>query len=800
MNWKDFRVACRLLIADKVYALVVLGGLAVAMATVLLLGAFIRNSLRIESVPAESNLMRVELSVSNQGREGDWVGYVPVPVKPKLGNLSGIAALSRYYPYDQSLRVGQTVLRRNFAFVDPDFPAMTGLRVLQGDVAAALVQPDAVAIRRALAVELFGHADALGKSLSVAGKPLRVVAILPDLAGYEHFDFDVLAGTESAAWTNRGFAINAWGHFHGSLFASLQPGADVSGIASQLVAVMDDSPWAQWMKPEERVNGHIARFRLIPFERMLLDGAFSRDILERAGGLALVGIAVLLLAFINYVNLTTLRTVRRTRELAMRKVLGASVGRVRMQFMAESVMTAWVAWIGGVFLAWLLSASFAHMIGMREGNILDLQNVLALLLLAIMVGVCASLWSWRTAGRIQPGEALAGRDHQETLPGRWFRRLLTVVQLATTMSIVCIGSVVYLQMEHLHQLDIGYDKRGLKWLMFAENRTVDPATLLARKQAFAAAVARIEGVTQVALAQNLPGNAGGVRNTGDYRLAGQPAGINLREETVDKHFFSLLHLSPLAGRTFVEDSPVDQSDECVLSESAAKAFGLTDLQHALGQFLRSDGGEGCRVVGVVKDVRHSSARVSDQTGPVMYVQSTFWLQGLIIRVSPDNWSGDLQVADLWRSYFPDDLLQYNDADQLYREAYQHDFVLGKLLLASSWVACLLGIGGLYALAGHNAERHYRQLVLRKLHGASSPRLLAFFLREPVMLLGLGLLVGVPVAWLGEYHYLARFSVAVEPGLLPWGVSMAICVLITLFASLRHAYRAANVRIVEALKA
>jgi putative ABC transport system permease protein len=507
-------------------------------------------------------------------------------------------------------------------------------------------------------------------------------------------------------------------------------------------------------------------------------------------GLAAVALLILLLAAANYVNLATIRTLARQREIAMRKVLGASAAAVARQFLAESVLVCLVATLIGLLLAWLVLPLFSDLVQRRFDNMFSPGALAAALVFGVMLGVAAGAWPTWSALRVRAGAALAGRNGSESARGLWARRALTALQFAAAMGLTGTTLAVAWQTHYASTLSPGFDPRPLLTLP-AGNDMRDP-----RMRAFRDEVLRLPGVAGVAEA-NMPitssSNITSLRPEG-----GQSTDLNLY--VVSPEFFAVYGLKAVAGRLF--DPALDrinELDRVVVNASAARKLGFGNPQDAVGKTLGATAGDQgqVRIVGVAPDLRHRSARGGEQPS-VFYLRDRVRI--LTIRCSADPAAVKHAIAEIWPRHFPNEPVDILHMDSfIVDEFYADDLRLAKLLGASSVIATAIAAFGIYVLAAYSVQRREREIVLRKQYGANGAAVGGLVLREFLLLVGAGALAGLPPAWLAMQNYLAGFTERAPIGAWTIVAALLLACAVTLASTLRHTLAAVRIRPALALR-
>jgi putative ABC transport system permease protein len=808
INLRDFRIGWRLLLKEPAYSAVVILGLAVGFCACFLLLGYVSHSLSYDRhVPEREHIYRL-MQRWNITASGDgWGNSASLPARDGA-IASGVPLLaSAFIRRDIDVkaagaRATNQVQTIKLAVVDPDFRNIFQPRVLAGDLAAALARPDALALSRETAVKLFGSEPgpnaAVGKTVQVGGRPYQIMAVLEDQPAATTLPYEALAGTATSIWNQeyRQLVTTNWGSSHGPVYIKLQSGAQAQTVTDAVRRAMLASNFYHRMTPEQvaALNGHdLIDFRLGPLPGAYLDPDV-RDQSETHGdrkmifGLAAVAVLILVLAATNYVNLATVRTLRRQREIAVRKVLGAGAGAVSRQFLAESVLVCLIATAIGLLLAWLLLPVFSDLVQRRLDRMFTPVSLGLSLLLGALVGALAGAYPTWSALKVRPTSALSGRGNAETAGGLWLRRVLTVLQFATAMGLTGMTLAVAWQTRYASSLDPGFDPGPLLVL-----RTSDDMRN-ANVRAFRDALARLPGVSAVA-ETDMPITIN-MNSTSLQRDGGAPININWFQ--VSPEFFGVYGLKPVSGRLYdpARDKATDE-DKVVINEAGVRMFGFASAQDAIGKTVRQpDGKDPMQVVGVAPDIRHRSAR--DAMQPTVYFlgqrTGTF-----TVRSTGDLETVQRAIEEMWPRWFPNDMLDVQRVSSSFALNYADDLRLAKLLAASSVIATAIAAFGIYVLAAYSVQRRAREIVLRKLYGAGNVAVGRLVMREFLVLIGAGALLGLPPAWLAMQHYLAGFTERAPIGAWTIMGALLVAAAVALGSTLRHTLAAVRIRPALALR-
>lgn len=800
MTLRDFRIGWRLLLKEPGYSAVVILGLAVGIASCFLLLGFVRHSFSYDlQVPERERVYTMKAHWNLPSFGDGWIDGASGPVHDAVLASGQPVLVSAYLPRGIGVRVGTQVRGLGVALVDPDFEKIFAPKVLAGDLHAALTRPDGLALTRASAIKLLGTADAVGKTLRDDNKIYVVAAVVADPPAATTLPFESLAGTGSQAMRgeDRENIRHAWGLVPGRVYVKLLPGADARLVIDAVQRGLRASPRMRDATDLAAIlhGRDLIEHRLVPIADTYLDadlsqglGSFSQHGNRRAVlGLAAVAVLILLLAAANYVNLATVRTLARQREIAVRKVLGAPAAAVARRFLAESVLVCLIATALGLLLAWLLLPVFSDLVQRRLDTMFSPGALAAAVVLAIVLGLASGAYPAWSALHVRVTSALAGRGAGETARGLWLRRALTVLQFAAAMGLTGTTLAIAWQTRYASTLDPGFDPAPL--LMFAtDNDMRDPRTRALRE-----AIARLPGVAGVAVSQ-FPFGADHHWITSLRRAGGTMTDLNLY--TVSPEFFDVYGLRPVAGRLYHggQDRMEDQ-DRVVINAAAARKLGFTTPEDAVGKMVSDSRPR--QVVGIAPAMRHGSAREGQQ--------AAVYLLGDRVGMFTVRSRGDLdgarrRIEAILPRYFPNEGFDFQrPAVFMFDMFYADDLRLAKLLAVSSVIATAIAAFGIYVLAAYSVRRREKEIVLRKLYGAGFAAIGTLVAREFAALIGAGALLGLPLAWIAIQRYLAGFSERAPIGAWTLGAALLVAGAVALVATLRHGLAAVRIRPALALR-
>lgn len=806
-----FRTGWRTLAANPWQTLVAVGGLALGLAVFALLSGFVRHAWSVNAHLPDG--LYIVKQRDNTAPQAPWFDQAPMALARTAAALPGVAGAAVLVPLRPEMkglaaRAGDRLVPLQGLTVLPGFAGMMGLRAVNGDVEAALARPDGIVLTRAAALRLFDTADAVGRMLRAEGQVLRVAAVLEPQEGPTTLPFDALTGVASAIVEPaiREEMLTGRQGWPGKVLLRLRPGTSPESVAAALQAAVDHLPGMQRHAPDvlARLAGRKPlELALTSLRDAYFDHELGSNFLWSAGqranpalvaGLGAVALLILALAGANYVNLAAVRVLRRQRELAVRKVLGARARDIAAQCAAEAVTVTLAATVLGLLLAWLAQPAFAALAGRELPGMLSAGHVAAMLATGFVLGCAAAVYPAWLAVRVRPDRVLSGKPDTESSGAARTRRVLTVLQLAVAMGVAGVALAIAWQTRYAAQAAPGFDPGPLTLVDVPEQ-----VRFSEKARGLMAALAAQPGIDGVAVSLDAVGRSEDTIGRTFQRPGGQGAPLDVR--WVGNNFFTLYGIRAAAGRLF--DPRLDRDDDpapLVLNAEAARLLGFREPARALGQTVLFRDWDGKtaprRVIGIAPPLRFQSLR--EQPRPIAFELSTAGAT-LTVRSSLPPAEVDAMARRLWPRAFPDGLPRIHRAGDILALNYADDARLARLLAIAAGVALALAAAGCYTLSAHTVQRRAKEIVLRKLHGATGGAVGLLVLRETGTLALLGAFVGLPVAALVIERYLAGYVERAPAGQWALPCALAATALVALAAAARHAWLAMRVAPAQALR-
>ena len=792
------KIAWRNLAKNKLYSLVNIGGLTIGIASCILIGLYVSNELSYDRFNKNADrLVRVTTEYTVDGTKHQ-IGTTASMEGPRLAGafpqIESYVRIRNRDPY--VVRYGDKMfVEPKFYFADSTFFKMFSFPLSEGDPRSALNAPGKIVISESMERKYFGDAKALGKLLLIGGTKSYIVSgVAKDAPINSQIKFNFIASYASLPDAN----APSWNVEIYTTYFLLHNPKDIPGIEKNIAAYM------KVQKDVGMTGNDYILYHLEPLTRVHLYSSLSG--LEPNGNITyvyiLIAVALLILciACVNYTNLATAQSVSRTSEIGIRKVLGSAKWQLFLQFIGESLLLNFIAFILAVVLATLVLPLFDALVErpLDPALMLDPVAISLMILLFALISFASGAYPSFILSNIKLIKVLKSGFSFSAKGGR-LRKSLIVFQFIVSVFLIISTTIIFQQLSYIQGKDLGYDKDHLIVL------PVD-GIMRANYQPIKDALERVPGVTSVSSGYQEITNIGwgdAVR-TGP-NAAAAPLFVTVSPTDIDFVRTTGMHIVAGSDYNLSDWKQLDSANNggrrnaYLLNESAVKALGLTPEQ-AIGKKLYLNFNNGI-VKAVVKDFHF--APLQEPIKPlVIFLDSGYKrTYQCYVKVSGQNIPATLQALnDTWRRYVPHRPFQFHFLDDNYNTLYHNEQQTAKIFSTFSTLAIFLACLGLLALAGYITVQRAKEIGIRKVLGAEVMQIVMLISKDFVKLVTIASLIAFPVAWLSMNSWLQGFAYRVNIG---WWVFLAAGLATTIIALLTigfQAVRAANMNPIKSLKA
>jgi len=788
-----FKVAFRNIFRQKAYAIINISGLAIGICCCLLIVSYVLDELSYDNFhPDPEQTFRIALDRKFPDNEFQYA-RTPMPMGHTLAReIPEITASTRLFNGFGTLTFhheDRYFDERNVIAADSNFFDFFGVRLIEGDPKTVLQEPNSLVISQAMATKYFGDQPAMGQQLEIQNVgQMMVRGVAENMPTNAHFQFDFLF----SLITNRGLYNNQfWGGYIAYNYVKMNPAvkAEVEGklepilqryMEPQIQSILGIS-WQQYL---DAGNSH--RYFFQPIQDIHLTSHMQWELMPN-GNVSTVylfaGISafILLIACINFVNLSTARSANRAKEVGMRKVLGAVKGQLVMQFLTESIMMCMLALVLGLGLTALAIPFFNELSGksLEITGFLTPVILLALFVLSLLLGVFAGLYPAFFLSAFKPVSVLKGKL-KAGAKNSWLRNGLVIFQFAVSVILVIGTMVIYQQLQYLNSKQLGFDKDQLV--------VIERANLLGNQSlTFKNALLENGSITEITGMNTIPGRE--VRGGTFTDVTGDASDRFLMPNfTGDYDLIETMGLEIVEGRAF-DDQIVTDSTAVIINEAAARVF---KWQDPVGKQLQPINGPIFRVIGVVKDFHFES--LHDEIRPLALFAQRLDAQPsnlMVVKLNTEGIDKTLSFMDeKWSDFVPARPLAYRFVNEEFGALYEAEQQSGKIFSAFSGLAIFIACLGAFGLAAFLATQRFKEIGVRKVLGASTLSIVALLSKDFVKLIIIANLLAWPLAYLGMQRWLENFAYAVGVNWLTFVIVAMGSVLIALLTVSFHSVRAA----------
>ncbi len=779
----NLKLAARILYRQKFYGIITILGFALGIAVFLFISIYILDHYSYDRwVDKRDRIYRLE--------KADWAvlgtAYGPFMVRtlPEVENAARVSA-GRHHSVLQHKDDLFSV--NNIVFADSTITDIFSFSFIAGDPESALTNPRSIVLTKSLSQTIFRTTDVMGNVLRFNDmENLVVTGVIEDV---DHFHIET-AGLmpfhllDEFYHDDENF-LNHWGNWNFLTYVLVAPNTDIEHLENKVNEIFYEEILATLGVEVERDF----------FLRPLSDVYFADDIKHVSPTLSgnkqtvrifvAVAVFILLIAVVNFINLSTARSSLRAREVGVRRLLGSHRKNLVMQFLSESVLITTLAVILALVfvetgLPWF--KSFAD-VSLHFIDIGFLSMAGILIAGTIIVGVFAGIYPSIYFTSFQPVDVLKGQTIRGK-KGAFFRKALITFQFVISIILITSTIVISGQLRYMQEKDLGI--RLEDNVVFSLNQQIFP-----RRDAFKSRLTEHHGISDIALSSQFPG-----------QITWQESAMGNSDEskqytmmTVDAEYLSMMGIEPLAGRIFSRDYPSDHQESIVLNEQAVRYFEYEgSYEDVVGQSFDN----GLRIIGVVPDFHFNS--LHNTIAPLVILWNDERSYNATVNINSRHFAGAISyIETVWHEFAPAIPFEYNILEEMFDRNYKHEKQLNTIFKIFSVFAIVIACLGLFGLSSFMAERRTRELALRKVMGADMSKLVFLLLKDFLKLVALAFVIAAPISWLFLTDWLDNFPYSISITAMPFIIAAVVAVSITMITVSYHAIRASLVNPGNVLK-
>jgi putative ABC transport system permease protein len=777
-----FKTAFRNLLHNKIYSFINIAGLSLGLACAMLIMLYVQDEVSYDRFHKNlSQVYRIDKQDTKEdgsAHYGSYSGYLQGP--RFASNIPEIQSFVRFQPDQVDIKVGADIQSQAISFVDPNFFLVFTFPLLSGDAKSVLTQPNSIVVTEEMAKKYFGNANALGKTILVneQGKfvPHVVTAVAKTCPQNSSIKFQVLLPLKVSPEdeSNNG----NWFNYFLTTFVVLAPHADIKATEAKMDKVFksDASEAINEIRVKYGIKNINISYALEPLGAIHLGKMVpdADEILSDRSNpmfsyiLSAIALFILLTACINFVNLTVARSVKRAKEIGVRKVIGGTRKQLMIQFLSESFILCLIAFCFAIFFVMAVLPVFDRLSNkaLSLSYLADAKLIIGYAALFIFTGLLAGFYPAAVLSNYNPVQTLYSRFN---LAGKnYLQKSLVIFQFALASFLIIATLTIFLQFSYLTTQSMGYDDTNLVTVnnpYMSHNET----TLF-----------KYDLMKNLDIVDVAPKNAGSHNNT---VKAGSDKEVNVVIETIDASFLPLIKVPVAAGRNFSADYPSDSTHAVLVNEAFVKQAGWKE---AIGKQLTSfENNQTYTVAGVVKNYHYKP--LTEKIQPQLFTMDPAHNYGMVyIKIKPQTETASLQfIASTFKDSFPQSPFAYNFKDQQNAMSYLEEAKWKKILLLSAILTIFISCIRLFGLSVLSGEKRIKEIGVRKILGASVSSIVTILSTDFLKLIFISLIISIPLAWIATNKWLENYPYRIS---LSWELFALAGMLVILIALLTISFQ------------
>ncbi len=789
------KIALRSIKMHKAYSIINIAGLAVGMACFILIMFYVYHELSFDKFHDKyDRLYRVIRRYSGiQGWPEQYIAATPAPLAPTMvAEFPEVVNGTRIGEVTGTFLFKNKVLSEDGIFADHHFFELFSFDLLKGSKETCLSQPFAMVITEKLSRKYFGSEDPVGMTLNFSQQmnvhqsgsrnenyDVIITGIIRDVPKNSSLQFDyIISMITIASIPGSQSLLEQWGRSSYYNYVELFPGTASESLLERLA---EYSPRFRGRDPARYVLQPLKDLHWMPISYMGFQSNMPGAIINDRKNLYLfstIAFIILIIACINYMNLATSRFSQRTKEIGLRKVVGAQKSQLIKQFMGESVLFSIIAFLFAVLLVLLILPAFSSLVD-REIQIHWLSNPwipLTVLGMVLFAGLLSGSYPALFLSALRPATILKGsleRGRRKT----GLRNALVVFQFAISIFLIAGTLVVWQQLRFIKNKDIGYDREHVIIMPLRDELARKNGKILSDK------LLQNDRIIAVSGSEYIPPERNNVHFITHTDESGKRASTDVFTCEVGYEFFDVFRIQIVEGRNFSREFKTDEKQAVILNQTAVRSLRMKD---PVGKIVDS---QGHRVIGVIKDYHHSS--LHDKIEPMIFFLRPNAYAFLSVRIKPGDIPGALGfLRQTVTEFSPHFAFEYYFQDDYFNEKYISDQRFGTAFSYASSLAIFIACLGVFGLISFSIERRTKEIAIRKVLGAPVRSILGRLSKEFILLVAIANLVAWPVAYYFMNKWLRNFTFRIDLSIWTFFIasvlSLAIAILVVSFKSLQAA--------------
>jgi len=787
-------LAFKILKKQKVFSLINVFGLTVGITCCLMIFLFIRHETSFDNFHTNGkDIYRVvrQADINGSGSLDDIAyldGAYSIALRNEYPDMSKKAV--RVMP-DNDLftynHIGYN--ERNVLITDKDFFELFDFPLIRGDRQTVLNEPRSIVLTASSAKKYFGNEDPIGKTVQMnKDLLLKVTGIAKDPPSNSHLNFDMIVPISNFKYYD---SIQNFPNNSLFVYLLLNPNVKPEQLTSRFPKFMDKYMGKYFAESGFKIGLGLEPLKNIYFKPLQFDNVKhgNKKVIYIFMSIAVL---ILVIACMNFMNLATARATDRSKEVGLRKVLGAMRAQLTVQFLLEAFFYATLSALLALGLLQLLMPAYTRVLGYALPSFWnDPALYVFLISIIIVIGFLAGAYPALLLSSFSPVQSLKGKMNIGN-QGAFFRKALVVFQFVISVLLIISITIISTQMSYVRNTDLGFNKER-SMLVRIDNNDIGKTRVQ-----FKNSVENDPAVVSVSL---MSGEPGGFHDMYMFEAEAKPGQkILLNTEFADFEFVKALGIKMLAGRDLSASFPTDSAGSVLINHTAATFLGYSNPEQALGKWIKNIQGDGLqrRIVGVVDDFHFSSLK--EKIGPMVISPRQDW-RVAVIRLRPGNQlpSAINNIKNHYASAAPGYPFEYNFLDEQFNQLYKDDMKQDKILSIFSGIAILIACVGLFGLASYTAVKRTKEIGVRKVLGSSVQNIVVLLSKDLLKPVLLGTLIAVPIGYYAMNVWLQGFIYRITPQWWMFAGAALAAILIALITVSFQAVKAALANPVKSIR-
>ena len=774
------KTALRNIKRQKIYSFINILGLAIGMACCILIFFWVQYELSYDRFHANADriyrVLRVWPEENAYAPQGP--GLLGPTLKAEYPEIINVTRL--FLPPNRPLTHDNTVFRVNACGVDPSFLEIFSFPFVRGDVKTSFEDPDFIILTEETAKKYFGDEDPIGKVMRYEWwsrwLEFHVTGVIKNVPSNSHLQFEALIPFRFV--TASGMAIDTWDAIAYHAYVLVDKNVDYRTLDAKISGILK--------KYDQKTTAEV---RLEPLTRIHLHDYFGGGPVVYIYIFSTIGILILLIACINFMNLSTARSMTRAKEVGMRKIIGSSRRQLIQQFIGESILFSLIALLAAVALSQFLLPSVNLILGTTIPSQFSAATILILIGTAFTTGIVSGSYPAFLLSSFRPVSTLKGSD-QRTSRRSPLRKVLVITQFVVSIALIICVTIVYKQLHFVRNRDLGFQKTHILTLTMGGSfwdkyRTIKQEML---------SNPRILSMTRTNFA--FPSGYGAGNVWWEGKEDNENIGMSIR--SVDFDFQKTFEMKMIEGRFFSDEIQTDVLESFILNETAVKFMGLeSPVGKAFSCSIPFAQGKG-KIIGVVKNFHFQS--LHRQIEPLILIVHPYWFSHCHFRISAEDFPATIAYIDKkLKELVPEYPFELRFLDEAIDRLYRTEQRVGNLVRYGAIIAVFVACLGLFGLAAFTAVQRTKEIGIRKVLGASVSSIIVMLSKEFTKWVLLANIIAWPIAWYAMNKWLQNFAYRIEIGWWTFILAGALALVIALLTVSYQAIRAATTNPVDSLR-